>query len=112
MLYSKFQKFIKIITDRLFILSACFLCMFFVLGGHLFKLQIIEGEYHQSKVNTNILRELPISAPRGTIYDRYGRPLAVNKLAMSIKLDPSIDVDNRDEVLLNLVKLLEKIMKS
>ncbi|HOA81924.1 MAG TPA: hypothetical protein PKK61_12810 [Defluviitaleaceae bacterium] len=108
MLYSKFQKFIKIITDRLFILSACFLCMFFVLGGHLFKLQIIEGEYHQSKVNTNILRELPISAPRGTIYDRYGRPLAVNKLAMSIKLDPSIDVDNRDEVLLNLVKLLEK----
>ena len=45
---------------------------------------------------------------KGTIYDRYGRPLAVNKLAMSIKLDPSIDVDNRDEVLLNLVKLLEK----
>lgn len=105
---SNYQKFIKFITNRLFILSLCFLVMFTILGVHLFKLQIIEGEYHQSKVNTNILRELPISAPRGTIYDRYGRPLAVNKLAMSIKLDPSIDVENRDEVLLNLIELLEK----
>lgn len=108
MLHSNFQKFIMFITHRLFILSIGFLCLFIALGVHLFKLQIIEGEYHQSKVNTNILRELPISAPRGTIYDRYGRPLAVNKLAMSIKLDPSIDVENQDEVLLNLIKLLEK----
>ncbi|NLK96706.1 MAG: hypothetical protein GX272_01340 [Epulopiscium sp.] len=105
---SYFHKFIKFITSRLFILAFGFFIIFFILGVHLFKLQIIEGEYHQSKVNTNVLRELPISAPRGTIYDRYGKPLAVNKFAMSIKLDPSIDVDNRDEVLLNLIKLLEK----
>ena len=104
---SYFHKFIKFITSRLFILAFGFFIIFFILGVHLFKLQIIEGEYHQSKVNTNVLRELPISAPRGTIYDRYGKPLAVNKFAMSIKLDPSIDVDNRDEVLLNLIKLLE-----
>lgn len=105
---SYLYKFIKVITSRLFILSVGFFAIFFVLGVHLFKLQIIEGELHQSKVNTNILRELPISAPRGTIYDRYGKPLAVNKIAMSIKLDPSIDVENRDEVLLNLIQLLEE----
>lgn len=105
---SNLSKFIKFITSRLFILALGFFTIFCILGVHLFKLQIIEGEYHQSKVNTNVLRELPISAPRGTIYDRYGKPLAVNKNAMSIKLDPSIDVENRDEVLLNLVKLLEK----
>ena len=72
---SYLYKFIKVITSRLFILSVGFFAIFFVLGVHLFKLQIIEGELHQSKVNTNILRELPISAPRGTIYDRYGKPL-------------------------------------
>lgn len=105
---SYFHKFIKFITSRLFILAFGFFLIFVMLGVHLFKLQIIEGEYHQSKVSTNVLRELPISAPRGTIYDRYGKPLAVNKIAMSIKLDPSIEVENRDEVLLNLVKLLEK----
>lgn len=105
---SNLSKFIKFITSRLFILALGFFTIFCILGVHLFKLQVIEGEYHQSKVNTNVLRELPISAPRGTIYDRYGKPLAVNKNAMSIKLDPSIDVENRDEVLLNLVKLLEK----
>lgn len=108
MLSSNLHKFIKFITSRLFILAMGFLGIFIILGMHLFKLQIIEGEYHQSKVNTNILRELPISAPRGTIYDRYGKPLAVNKIAMGIKLDPSIDVENRDEVLLNLIRLLEK----
>ncbi|MBZ4669626.1 MAG: uncharacterized protein JG775_2781, partial [Defluviitaleaceae bacterium] len=105
---SNLSKFIKFITSRLFILALGFFTIFCILGVHLFKLQVIEGEYHQSKVNTNVLRELPISAPRGTIYDRYGKPLAVNKNAMSIKLDPSIDVENRDEALLNLVKLLEK----
>lgn len=105
---SYLHKFIKFITSRLFILAVGFLIMFSILGVHLFKLQIIEGEWHQSQVNTNILRNLPISAPRGTIYDRYGKPLAVNKIAMSIKLDPSIDVEKQDEVLLNLIKLLER----
>ncbi|WP_058486345.1 penicillin-binding transpeptidase domain-containing protein [Defluviitalea phaphyphila] len=105
---SNFKKFIKFITSRLFILMIGFFVMFMILGIHLFKLQIIEGELHKSQVNTNVLKELPISAPRGTIYDRYGKPLAVNKIAMSIKLDPSIEVENQDEVLLNLIELLEK----
>lgn len=36
-------------------------------------------------------------AARGNIYDRYGRPLAVNEAAFSIEIDDSIAVDYEDK---------------
>ena len=45
-------------------------------------------------------------AARGNIYDRYGRPLAVNEAAFSIEIDDSIAVDYEDKTsrLLNCIR--------
>ena len=52
---------------------------------------------------TNPLRRafpktLPVAASRGNIYDRYGRPLAVNTVAYCVQVDGSVTLElNREE---------------
>ncbi len=101
------KEFLKFITNRLFIMYVCVCILFYVLLTRLFTLQIIEGESYLNAVSGTIRRQLSIPAPRGTIYDRLGRPLAINNTAFTIKFDPSIQVDNLYQVLSDLAALLE-----
>jgi penicillin-binding protein 2 len=55
----------------------------------LIKLQVVEGEQYALTAKTNRLRELPVPAPRGTIYDRHGRVVAENVPGFQIQLMPS-----------------------
>jgi len=80
--------------------------LFYLLLVQLFQLQI---------VNVNIFGAPPprtgyvdryLPALRGTIYDRHGRPLAVNELSFVVKMDPSVHITN--EALLQLAFLFEK----
>ena len=84
------------------------LLLFFILVLKLFSLQIAKGEYFSQEVNDTALREVDVEAERGTIYDRYGRPLAVNNTAYAVSLDPSVGVDNLNMVLYDLINVLEK----
>lgn len=86
----KIQEFSK---NRIFILLCSIVILFLVLIFRLFLLQIIHGEEYEQKLTTSILREVKLPASRGTIYDRYGRPLAVNHVAYSIQIDNSITLD-------------------
>jgi penicillin-binding protein 2 len=54
----------------------------------LVRLQVIDGEQHAVTAKSNRLRELPVPAPRGTIYDRHGRVVAENIPGYSIQLMP------------------------
>lgn len=98
----------KLDNYRLYIMHGIILLLFFVLVVKLFSLQISKGEYFSQEVNGTALREVEVEAPRGTIYDRYGRPLAVNNTAYAVSLDPSIGVDNLNKVLYDLITVLEK----
>lgn len=98
----------RVITHRLFLFSIVMILLLSRLIVHLFQLQIVEGEQHEEELRASILREISIPAPRGMIFDRYGRPLAMNKVAFSIKIDDSIEVANQDEILLQIIELLEK----
>lgn len=104
--------FIKSLSNhtnfRLGIMLALIAGGFFVLVIKLFNLQIIMGEFLQNQITGTTIREITVPAPRGSIYDRYGRPLAINNSSFTINLDPSVSVDNLNEVLLNLTELLEK----
>lgn len=82
--------------------------MFSVLTVKLFSLQILNGDFYSGQVKATTLQEVVVSAPRGTIYDRYGIPLATNKSSFIINIDASITVENQNDVILNLIKLLEK----
>jgi penicillin-binding protein 2 len=58
------------------------------LGSALFRLQVVGGEENLERAAGYRLRELPIPAPRGTIYDRTGRVVAENVPGYQIMIMP------------------------
>jgi penicillin-binding protein 2 len=65
---------------------------FLVLAGAFFRTQIVQHDKFQLKAETNRLRPIPLTAPRGAIYDRNGRVIAENVPGYSVKLiAPSTD---------------------
>lgn len=102
------RNFKKLDNYRLYIMHGIILLLFLILVFKLFSLQIAKGEYFSQEVSGTALREVDVEASRGTIYDRYGRALAINNTAYAVSLDPSIGVDNLNTVLFNLITVLEK----
>lgn len=95
------------LTNRVVIifLTIVSLGAFFVLL--LFNLQVVQGEYFLDSFEEKIQRNLEVSAPRGTIYDRNGVPLAINETVYSVKIDPSVNVYDTNEMLYNLITLFD-----
>ena len=104
------KSFIKVITSRVFIVGIMVLGMFAFMIARLFELQIVEGETYQNDLKTSILRQLSIPASRGNIYDKYGRPLATNDVAYTVKIDNSIKVDEKQKnaTYMELVRIIER----
>ncbi len=65
-----------------FWIAACLALVLLV--SKVFALTVVEGEKYQLASTQNSLRALVIPAPRGTIFDRFGKPLVYNV--------PSIDL--------------------
>ena len=89
---SYFEKLIEFVKSRLFIMLLGIFLLFFIIVIRLFSLQVVKGEEYQQALKASVIQELSIPASRGVIYDRYGRPLATNQVAFSLKLDDSIKV--------------------
>lgn len=102
---SYLEKITEFIKSRLFLMLMSIFVLFSIIVVRLFSMQIVNGETYQQNLKASILQELSIPASRGIIYDRYGRPLATNQVAFSLKLDDSIKVSlsNRNLILENLV---------
>ena len=99
---------IRFLTDRLFI-AFVFMCfLFYVLAATLFDLQIVRGEEYQFNIRETFERSIVLKAPRGSVYDRLGRPLAVNETAFMLMLDPSVRGSDLNWVILNAMELLER----
>ncbi len=58
------------------------------LGYRLYRLQILEGPGYQALGERNRLRVIPLSAPRGLLLDRQGRPLVWNDPAFRVLVIP------------------------
>lgn len=101
---------IRIFKNRLFVFLGLSGSVFLFLINTLFYLQIVQGETFNENLNEFIAREIIIPAPRGNIHDRFGRPLATNKTAFSVNIDPSIPLTQQEFnlVLLNLIRLLKE----
>src|SRR5438093_10729460 len=57
-----------------------------VLGFGFWSAQIVQSGYYQQRAEQNRLREIPLSAPRGRIYDRNHKLLADNRPSYNIIL--------------------------
>src|SRR5512136_891826 len=80
----------RIFANRriLILLSAALLVLgLFVL--RLWDLQIVRGAEYRNRATNNRLREVSLSAPRGIIYDRTGRPLVVNAPNFEVQIIPA-----------------------
>ena len=65
---------------------------FVLLLGAFFRTQVLQNEQYALKSEENRLREVPLPAPRGIIYDRKGQVIAENVPGYSVSiLSPSAD---------------------
>src|SRR6476469_1734917 len=71
---------------------------FLVLISAFFRTQVLQHDKFQLKAETNRLRPIPLTPPRGTILDRNGRVIAENVPGYSVKLLAS-SVDSLKAVL-------------
>ena len=64
--------------------SVAAVLLFGLLAGRLFQLQVVEGARYAAQAVASRTIEVPIPAPRGLIFDRDGRPIAVNAPAWTL----------------------------
>lgn len=82
---------------------------FIILLWRLWHLQVISAQEFRLKADRNRFRLVPIDAPRGIIYDRFGRMLVRNVASFSVSIVPAglpKEASERDAVLERLGKLL------
>ncbi len=105
------DKFIGLITTRIFILGI-FLIFFMILVIYrLFVLQIVNGETYQDNFTLKIEREKTLKATRGSIYDRNGKVLAEDKLADSVTIEDNYDSNSTKDMMINdtIINLIDII---
>lgn len=101
----------KLLLDKLVIVTALFSGMFILNIKQFYKLQINNNEEYSEHLQADVERKVEIPASRGSIYDRYGRPLAFNKPIYVLKIDPQITFSHSDtlnNIIIDVVNLLEE----
>lgn len=107
------DKFIGLITSRIFIMGIILMLFAVLVVYRLFVLQIVRGEEYQNDFTLKIEREKSIKATRGTIYDRNGVVLAEDKLAYSVTIEDNYDANStRDMDINNTILSLIDIVES
>ena len=95
-------------TLRLVILMGALALVLGFYTLRLVKMQIVEGEAYQALANSSYVRLQEEPAARGEIVDRYGRPLAVNRVGYNITFDRAfLPQGEENEVILRLTEIME-----
>ena len=100
-----FQNKSRIITRRMFVLSAAKIAVFIAIISRLFYLQISENIKYRSLSDRNRLREWKIAPQRGIIEDFFGKKIADNTQVFQLHMMPE-DVPNFEELFFKLSKLI------
>lgn len=61
---------------------------FTILAGRVWYVQVVMGSYYRAQADTSKLRNEPVTALRGIIYDRYGRQLVYNAPNWNVDIVP------------------------
>ena len=90
-------------------IAVIFLCL---LSLRIFYMQILKGSYYKSESDGNRMRQIPVQAARGVMYDRNGKTMAGSRSAYSIILSDVNKDKDIPEVELNRLASLLKISAS
>lgn len=77
------------VAFRVAILGGIAVVMFGVVFFRLWYLQVLTGERYVQEAAVNSVRDLPIAAPRGQIFDREGKPIAASTVTNAVQIVPS-----------------------
>lgn len=78
-----------------------------VLVLRLWALTVIGGAEYAERADSNVIRKLPVVAPRGSILDRDGRRIVVNREMRQVVLDlQDVEGERRDAVIEELGRVL------
>lgn len=72
--------------------------IFVILGIRFYFLQVARHQDFQQRAENNRIREIPILAPRGAIYDRNGKTLVDNTPAYNIVIYPDLVKDSEPTI--------------
>lgn len=93
---------------KLHALRLLVLLLFGVLTVQLVRMQIVLGDEYRERAETNRLRVLAVTPPRGLIYDRNGTPLVENVPGFSAVVIPAdLPEDRQEEVIRDVAALLQ-----
>lgn len=97
------------LKSRIFYMLLGVCGMFGILMIQFFKLQIVEQETHSEEVRSDTIRQTETEGIRGGIFDRYGKPLAINKPLYTLKLDQQVKMTKKElnAIILKVIHLLE-----
>jgi len=95
------------------ILQIFFTILFVLLGMCLYHFQIIKGPFYDDLSSRNSIRLLNIAAPRGNIYDRYGKIIAGNTLSFGVFMVPQEveDIDGELERLAGILNVSKSLLE-
>ncbi len=82
------------------------ICLFFILAGVLFFVQVIRGSYYHRLAQKNYIRLIPQDAYRGRIFDRNNNVMADNILSFDVVAMPD-ELKDQDSVFSRLSDILE-----
>ena len=103
------DKNLNITKDRQTVFIVLVIIAAFIILVRLMTMQIVEGESYRSYLTEGYSVTKTIEASRGGIYDRYGRPLADNRVRYDVTFDKNNVVkDSENELILELISILEK----
>lgn len=92
---------------RLRFIGAVFVVIFLVLIGRIYYLSVQKGTFYEYLAQRNTIKTEALLPVRGTIYDRNGHPLAVNRLGFSISITAHL---SHTKVTKKLDEILEFIL--
>ena len=90
----------------MFFVVTVLLCAIFL---RLIVLQVVKGSDYLEQSKSKLTNSMTVSAPRGVIYDRNGRPLITNRVGFSVQVVHSDSPgDKINDILLSVVDVLKK----
>lgn len=81
------------LVTRVRLLSGAAMALLVAIACCFWFVQVVQGGYYRDLAENNRLRRLPVKAPRGSIFDRHGRPLVENVPSYNLLLDRSRAAD-------------------
>jgi len=97
--------------DKIKVVIGIIILVSLLLFLRLFQLQVWEGLKYYKLAEENAAKTIPSLAPRGIIYDRYGRILAENRPVFFVQIMPHLldkDLKLKEQVLSRLENLLKQ----